>query len=244
LLGSGAIAPGRSRVRSAAAASALLWAALTVLQIGLLSWELSGRSDVVDSVRFRALVIQLALALACAIGWKLGGRRPVSIAATCLSLLALLPVVLAGHPRSADHPLVAGISVSAHTIGAALWIGGLAAIAWLAAAGDGEWTAALPRYSQLALVCVVVLTLSGVVTAVGRLSAPGRLFTSHYGAIVLLKAVLLMSLVAAGWMQRRYVFTRAPISRGHFLAIAGLELTTMTLALALAVALARTPPPV
>ena len=101
----------------------------------------------------------------------------------------------------------------------------------------------MPRYSRLALVSVVVLTLSGVLTSALRLDALGELVTSKYGAIVLFKVVLLAGLVGAGWMQRRYVFGATPILRRHFLAVAALELTTMSLAFALAVALARTPPP-
>lgn len=243
LLGSGALDHSRPRLRSAAVASAVSWAAFTVLQIGLLSWELRGRSELADSTRFRALLLQLMLALLCAVAWKLGGRRAIEVAAVGVALAALLPVVIAGHPQSADDPVIAGIAVSAHAVSAALWVGGLAAIAWLAANRTGDWTEALPRYSQLALGCVVALVLSGIVTTAGRLDAVSELLTSRYGAVVMLKVVLLASFVTAGWMQRRYVFTHVPISRGHFLAVAGLELTTMALALALAVALARTPPP-
>jgi putative copper resistance protein D len=85
--------------------------------------------------------------------------------------------------------------------------------------------------------------LSGVLTSSLRLHDLAELFTSKYGAIVFFKVVLLAGLVVAGWMQRRYVFGGTPILRRHFIAVAALELTTMSMAFALAVALARTPPP-
>lgn len=244
LLGSGLLDRPWPAMRTVAAGTAGWWASLTILQFGLLSWELRGQVDVLDTTRARALLLQLLFVVIAAVGFWLGRARPVVLLAMVASLAALLPTVLAGHPRSSDHPTVAVLSVSAHVVGAALWVGGLAAIGWLAAIGDARWGAALPRYSRLALVSVVVLTLSGVLTSALRLHSPAELFSSKYGAIITFKVVLLGGLVVAGWMQRRYVFGGTPILRRHFLAVAALELTTMAMAFALAVALARTPPPV
>jgi putative copper export protein len=244
LLGSGLLDRPWPAMRTIAAGAAGWWASLTIFQFGLLSWELRGRVDVLDTTRARALLLQLLLAAAAAIGWWLGRTRPVALLAMTCSLAALLPAVLAGHPRSSDHPAVAVLSVSAHVMGAALWVGGLAAIGYLAAIGDARWGAALPRYSRLALVCVVVLTLSGVLTSALRLNSISELLSSRYGAIVSFKVVLLAGLVVAGWLQRRYVFGGTPMLRRHFVVVAALELTTMTMAFALAVALGRTPPPV
>jgi putative copper export protein len=243
LLGSGLLDRPWPAMRTVAAGTAGWWASLTIFQFGLLSWELRGRVDVLDTTRARALLLQLLLASLAGVCWWLGRTRLVALIAMITSLAALLPTVLAGHPRSSDHQAIASLSVSAHVVGAALWVGGLGAIGWLAAIGDARWGAALPRYSQLALVSVVVLALSGFLTTALRLDSVTELLTSRYGAIVTLKIVLLAGLVIAGWLQRRYVFAATPILRRHFLAVAGLELTTMTMAFALAVALARTPPP-
>jgi putative copper export protein len=243
LLGSGLLDRPWPAMRTVASGAAGWWASLTFFQFGLLSWELQG-VDVLDTTRARALLLQLLLAVAAAMCWWLGRTRLVALIAMVCSLAALLPTVLVGHPRSSDHPTIAALSVSAHVVGAALWVGGLAAIGWLAAIGDARWGAALPRYSRLALVCVVVLTLSGALTSALRLNSLAELATSRYGAIVTFKVVLLAGLVVAGWLQRRYVFVGTPMQRRHFLLVAALELTTMTMAFALAVALARTPPPV
>jgi len=243
LLGSGLLDRPWPAMRTVAAGAAGWWASLTFFQFGVLSWELREQVAVLDTTRARALLLQLLLAVAAAICWWFGRTRPVALIAMVCSLAALLPTVLVGHPRSSDHPAIAALSVSAHVVGAALWVGGLAAIGWLAAIGEARWGAALPRYSRLALLCVVVLTLSGVLTSALRLNSLDELVTSRYGAIVTFKVVLLTGLVVAGWLQRHYVFVGTPMQRRHFLLVAALELTTMTMAFALAVALARTPPP-
>jgi putative copper resistance protein D len=244
LLGSGLLDRPWPAMRIVAAGTAGWWASLTIFQFGLLSWELRGQVDLLDTTRARALLLQLLFVVIAAVCWWVGRTRPLALVAMAASLAGLLPTVLAGHPSSSDHPTVAALSVSAHVIGAALWVGGLAAIGWLAAIGDARWGAALPRYSRLALVSVVVLTLSGVLTSALRLHSLTELLSSKYGAIITFKVVLLIGLVFAGWMQRRYVFGGTPILRRHFLAVAALELTTMTMAFALAVALSRTPPPI
>ena len=244
LLGSGLLDRPWPAMRTIAAGVAGWWASLTIFQFGLLSWELRGQADVLDTTRGRALLLQLGAAAIAALCWWLGRNRPLALFAMVASLGGLLPTALAGHPRSSDHPTVAALSVSAHVVGAALWVGGLAAIGWLGAIGDARWGAALPRYSRLALVSVVVLTLSGVLTSALRLDDLAQLVTSNYGAIILFKVVLLAGLVVAGWIQRRYVFSSTPNLRRDFVAVAALELTTMSMTFALAVALARTPPPV
>jgi putative copper resistance protein D len=244
LLGSGLLDRPWPAMRNVAAGAAGWWSSLTIFQFGLLSWELRGRVDVLDTTRARALLLQLLLAAIAALCWWLGRTRPVALVAMTCSLAALLPAVIAGHPRSSDHPAIAAISVSAHVVGAALWVGGLAAIGYLAALDDPRWGAALPRYSMVAFACVVVLTGSGVLTSALRLDSVSQLLDTRYGAIVSFKVVLLAALVAAGWLQRRYVFVGTPMMRRHFVVVAALELTTMTMAFALAVALGRTPPPV
>ena len=243
LLAGGFLDRARPEARTVASAAAVLWVAITVNQIGLVAWELEGRAGVFSSSRVQALLLQLGLAALVAL--LTGVLRSVATAnvAVVVALGALVPAVVDGHARSADHPLVAGVAVGLHVAGAALWVGGLAALAWLALNRVADWRAAVPRYSGLALVAVAVLVASGVVSSLGHLDRPGQLFTSKYGAIITLKVVLLAGLVAAGHLQRRRVVERTPIHRRHFVGLAGLELTVMALAMALAVALGHTPPP-
>lgn len=244
LLGSGALDRRRRPALGAAGAVAVLWAALGVLQIGLAGRELGGRVDLFDVTRIRALLVQVVLAVLAAVCFSLASVRAAATIGVVAALVGPLPLVLAGHARSAEHPWAAGVAVSAHVAASSVWIGGLAALAWLAIAGDRGWTDALPRYSRLALVSVVALAAAGIVSAATRLDAVSELLTSRYGAIVTLKLVAFAGLVAAGWMQRAKIVGRATTSLlRQFIALAAVELTVMAMAVALAVALARTPPP-
>jgi putative copper export protein len=243
LLAGGFLDRPRAEARTVAAAAAVLWIAVTVNEIGLVAWELEGRAGVFSSSRVQALLVQLALAALAAL--LTGGLRSAAAAnaAVVAALGGLVPTVVDGHARSADEPLVAAVAGGLHVAGAAVWVGGLAALAWLALNRAADWRAAVPRYSRLALVAVGVLVASGVVSGLGHLDRPGQLFTSKYGAVITLKVVLLGVLVAAGHLQRHRVVERTPIRRRHFVGLAGLELTLMTLAMALAVGLGHTPPP-
>ena len=242
LVASGVLDHPWQHTHAVAAAVAALWSAFTLLEIGLLGWELNGRVELFDSTRAQALLVELILVVVAAAALNVSSGSFGALVGMVASLAALLPVVLVGHPRSADDPLLAGVSVSVHVVSSAMWVGGLVALGMLAAQGR-EWSTALHRYSQIALACVIALILSGVVNAAGRLTTLSQLFTTRYGAVVLLKIVLLCGLVAAGWVQRRYVVGRASLTRRRFLPVVATELTIMMLALALASALSRTPPP-
>ncbi len=233
------------RARRAASSAGAAWAAVTVLEIGLLAVETNGRADLLDLDESRALIAQLVAATVCALCWAIADRTALAVAGLTVALSGLLPVVLIGHPRTAEHPVLAGITISVHVLAAALWVGGLAALGWFAVAFTHEaddWSHALQRYSKLAFVCALAVAVSGPLTAIGPLHTPTDLFTSRYGAILTLKIVLLAGLIAIGWLQRRRVVGK-PRNVRVFVALAAFELTTMTVALALAAALSNTPPP-
>ena len=231
----------QERLHAPAAAAGAAWAAVSVLQLGLLAWELDGRAGVFSTDVGRALVLQTLLATVAACGWAISAEAPGRSLAAPAAVVALLPVVLAGHPQTAAQPWVAGTALAVHVVAAAVWVGGLAALAWVAL-DDGGWAALAPRYSSVAVVCAAGVGVSGVVAALGRVD-PGDLLTSRYGAVVALKLVALLGLTAAGWLQRRHVVGHAPGRWRGFVALAGFELVTMAVTFGLAVALSRTPPP-
>jgi putative copper export protein len=76
-----------------------------------------------------------------------------------------------------------------HMTGASVWIGGLVALAVLAATlrrlpddeRDGFWSAALRRFSVVATVCVGVMILTGLWTAWIHVGPPRLLFHTLYG---------------------------------------------------------------
>jgi putative copper resistance protein D len=177
-----------------------------------------------------------------AVGFTAYVARDVPRAVLPLSLLGLLPPLLTGHVRTAEIPWLTGLALCAHVTGAALWVGGLLAVGYLALRLPQRWSEALRRYSPIALVAAVVVAASGVVVAVSRVRSLGDLGDA-YGVLVLAKVVALLALVGFGVLQRRRILAVGTAGRGAFVLLAGLELTLMALTFALAAALSQTPPP-
>jgi putative copper export protein len=244
---------------------AAVWAVLALLQsvlfmseaqaIPLLTTDLESLGVLVtslgDSPEAQAMLVQAALA--ASVVWSAGLSRTTRGAGVTLAVAvaAFVPLGLVGHSASGDR-LVGFATLVPHVLAAALWVGGLAALGWAALQGRLPLANAVPRYSALALVCVVVVAVSGVLNAAVRVHSLDAVLTSAYGAILLAKVLALVVLTVFGhlhrqhtverlrtWRRRRHVPTAAPV----FVALAAVELVIMALTLALAVALARTPPP-
>ena len=137
-----------------------------------------------------------------------------------LCALALLPI-----PSVAGHALDRGqwprpLNVVAdilHVGAAAIWIGGLLALAIglpraarkLSAEQRARFTAALvPRLSAIALVSVAVIAVTGLIRALSELSAVSQLWGSGYGRALVVKTGLLVLLVSLGWINRSRLVPR------------------------------------
>jgi cytochrome c oxidase assembly factor CtaG/putative copper export protein len=172
------------------------------------------------------------------LGW--GG----TVVGAGLALAGLLPLALTGHSAGGSDHDVATNSLLLHVLAAAVWVGGLVALVTHLVAGGRHPALAARRFSAVALVCWVVLAVSGVLNALVRI-APGDLVTSTYGVLVVVKVVALVALGAFGaWHRRRSL---PAIERGETAALVrfgGLEVLLMAATIGVAVALGRTPPPV
>jgi putative copper export protein len=106
----------------------------------------------------------------------------------------------------------------------------------------------LERYSTLALVCFVVVAISGYVSAALRVGEFDQLLTP-YGILVLVKVARLLALGLFGLAQRRFLIRRMHAAgpdggRGYFWWLVVAELGFMGIASGVAAALARTATPV
>ncbi|MEO3937504.1 cytochrome c oxidase assembly protein [Dermatophilaceae bacterium Soc4.6] len=159
---------------------------------------------------------------------------------------ALLPLALAGHAAgSSDHETAVN-TIAFHLVGAALWVGGLLALAVLRPLLGKRLAPVVARYSALALWCFVAVLVSGVASAWLRLGGLAGLATA-YGVLVVVKAVCLVVLGLFGLQQRRRVVDRLavdPTSAALFARMAVTELAVMGVAFGFATALARSAPPV
>ncbi|NRQ51680.1 cytochrome c oxidase assembly protein [Aeromicrobium stalagmiti] len=188
----------------------------------------------------RAVWVQAlaALLVAVATRWTLSIRALAAILG--LSLATLAPVALTGHSAGSGSHDLATTSLYLHIMGATIWVGGLAALAWVALRGSKRLEPAIARYSSVALWAFVIVGVSGAVNAAVRLRSLGDVFGEAYGLLVVTKIAALVILGGFGyWHRRRIVATG-----GGFLRIAITEVFVMGAAMGLAVALSRTPTPV
>src|SRR5690606_21103821 len=129
-----------------------------------------------------------------------------------------------------------------HLIGVAVWVGGLIGLVLmrrhlLGKGYDADLGTTVERYSVLALWAYAAVAISGVRSAWLRLGSFEDL-ASAYGALVIIKALILIALGIFGWQQRRSVVAAlrsSPASRAVFARLAAVEVFLMVAATGLGV---------
>ncbi|NMM22021.1 MAG: bifunctional copper resistance protein CopD/cytochrome c oxidase assembly protein [Phycicoccus sp.] len=189
----------------------------------------------------RVAAISTGLVLVVTIGAALVRRQSGMAALAALSILAILPLALAGHASGAASHDLAVNSLGLHLVSAVLWVGGLLALAMLRPLLGTGLAVSVQRYSTLAGSCFVAVAVSGVANAWIRIGSIGNLATG-YGVLVILKVVALVALGIAGWQQRARVVDRIatdPLAGRLFGRLALIEVVIMSAAFALGAALSR-----
>jgi cytochrome c oxidase assembly factor CtaG/putative copper export protein len=191
----------------------------------------------------RALLVS-ALVVVLVVGLVVLATSVSTLAwAAVLSLVALLPLALAGHSAGSQDHMNSVDSLALHLLGVCLWVGGLAALLLVGRRLGAQLPTVAARYSTLAGWCFVVVAASGVVNAALRLGSFDRL-ASTYGLLVVGKVVGLGLLGVAGLAHRRLTLRRIAGGGRGFARLAVVELLGMAATLGLAVALSRSAPPV
>lgn len=244
-------------VRYAAVAGGV-WVVAAIVVLVLTFADLSGvaLSDPGFRTQFQAFVWQLDVLRADAIsaGLAVVVTAGASFARTragmawlfLLSVVAVLPLALAGHAAGAADHDAAVSSLAFHLVGVMLWVGGLIGLIVLKPLLGKAIGVSVARYSTLAGWCFAFVALSGILNAAIRVGSWSGLGTS-YGGLVIAKAVALLLLGAAGWQQRRLIVDRLradPRSRRAFVRLATIEVVIMSAAIGIATVLARSAPPV
>ncbi len=194
----------------------------------------------------RVAAISSMLALAVTLGASIVRRRSGMVALAALSILAILPLSLAGHAADAAGHGTAVSSLALHLVSAVVWVGGLLALAMLRPLLGSALAVSVQRYSVLAGWCFAGVAVSGATNAWVRVGSIDSMATG-YGALVILKIVALLALGIAGWQQRSRVVGRIaadPLAGRLFGRLVLVELAVMGAAFALGSALARSAPPV
>jgi cytochrome c oxidase assembly factor CtaG/putative copper export protein len=192
------------------------------------------------------LVVVLVGALLTVVCFAVRNRTLLAVALVAAAL-GLLPYASdAGHSAGTESHAAAVTAIWLHTTFAAVWLGGLLTLVLLRPTlGADRVAAVLPRYSTVALICFIVVAISGYASAAIRIGDWPALLTP-YGLLVIAKVVALGALGVFGAVQRRLVIGRIVASgrRSWFWVLVVAEVAFMGIASGVAAALARTATPV
>jgi copper transport protein len=185
--------------------------------------------DVPVSSRFGGAMV--AVAIVAALGALLSALTPVYPVlepGVYVAAVLLLPgPSIAGHALDPGRSPLQVVDDVIHVAAASVWLGGLLALG-LALRRPGDHALLMRRFSNIAVVSVAVLAVTGVVRALTELHSVGQLWTTGYGRALVVKTVLLGALVGIGWVNRYRLVPRlrtAALRRnivGELLLFAGL----------------------
>jgi copper transport protein len=166
-----------------------------------------------------AIVARIVLAVAFLV-LLLQGLR---VAAALCGVALLFTWTLVDHSRTGVQTWLGVPVASAHLLAMALWFGGLLVVLACGAA------APVARFSRLAVVCWVVLGVSGVYLAYRQSGELGAVPHTVFGRLLLVKAAVVVGIVALAYFSRRAVLRggtpRRTVVGETFLGIATLGVT-------------------
>lgn len=164
-----------------------------------------GRAGAVAAVlRIAVLVLVLTLLPDLASDREAGrGRR---LAAGAAAAAIAVSYVVQSDASTANLPALAFVATTLHVAATASWLGGLVALAVVAVpyAHRANLHAILPRFSILAVVCVVTLTVTGLLHAVLAAGGIRPLLSSMYGLVLVIKIGLFGLMLLLGNQGRAY----------------------------------------
>ena len=247
----------RDPLARAAVVSSIIWALAGVAGIVLTAADVSGLR--IGSPGFASVVVSFVgqvdlgrelgvsvLAVIVTANLTILATRLTALAwAALFSIGALLPLALTGHAAGARDHMNAVDSLAFHLVGVCLWVGGLAALLYVAGRLGDQLPTVVARYSRLAGWCFLTVALSGIVNAMFRLGSLAGLATP-YGILIIGKTLALGALGLAGLAHRRYTIRRIG-QAGHehwFTRLASVEVVLMAGTIGLAIALSESAPPV
>jgi copper transport protein len=218
------------------------------------SWDVY--SNVIDTRYGEMMLLQAALAVTLALTAlalrhsENRDRRALSALTLALGAVMALTPSLSGHASTAGN--LAMVADVAHVIAAAVWTGGLGFLFLaLMLAKEDRWplaTRAVPRFSNMAVVSVVVLLVAGITNGYLQVRTWSALWETEYGLLLLAKVALVLPLLALGAYNNRYAVPRlragiaSVLERRRFLRAAGVELAIMVAIVAVTAVLVNAEP--
>ena len=245
----------RQRVLHLVTATALAWFWCSMAVLALTYADLAGAGVTTTEVRGqlmyfatefelgRLLFISALLVAGVSFASLFTRTMPGVGLLALIALVALWPLALTGHAAgSSNHDLGAN-ALYVHLVAVTIWVGGLVVLALVRQSLGPSLSTVVRRYSRMAGVCFAAVLISGVASALLRVTSWSQL-ASTYGAVLALKVLAFALLGLAGWQQRRRVLRRLDAgATGEFRRLVTVELVLMAAALGAGVALSRTAPP-
>ena len=144
-------------------------------------------------------------------------RRPAGLPGPGRALFAVAAVVLAATPGLAGHAVtgdLVALAVAAdtlHVVAVAVWLGGLAllAVTVLRRGDAADGAPVVDRFSTVAAWSVVVTVATGSFQGWRQVRVVDAATATTYGRLLLLKVGLVVALIAAAALSRRWVRARA-----------------------------------
>ncbi|WP_431237845.1 CopD family protein [Mycolicibacterium aichiense] len=160
------------------------------------------------------VALMLAVCGLVAMRWSQSRALPLGIAAVAVAAAVIpeIPIKFLNLSRAMSNVLTA-----VHVLGAITWVGGLVVLAAAGIAGrrnrtgDGvaaDWVQIWERFSQVAMIAVGALVVSGSWLAWSHVGTPGQLLTTAYGRALAVKLVLVVLLLCAGAYNIRVLLPR------------------------------------
>jgi copper transport protein len=200
-------------LQGASAAGVSLWASLkgTILESTLESrfgkvWGLRA----IDWILLGALLGIAAAMRRRARGSELPPRWLLAAIALGAAYLAATPA-LSGHASIQSPTVVFFPADFLHVLAASVWVGGIACLLLALPAATRRLhspdrssllLATLARFSPFALAAVLAIAVTGVVQAYIDVRSLHALLHTTYGALIVVKVVLLLVLIGFGWVNR------------------------------------------
>jgi putative copper export protein len=174
---------------------------------GELTAILSSAPVIVTRTHFGAVWSIRVVALVLLLG--LGGRsgRMQTRVAYALSLVVALTTTLAGHAADRGDVSADALIDWVHVAAATTWTGGLFCLAVIVLREARAWprehlARLLRRFSALAAWCLAAVVASGIYNAVVRLGSLAALWTTTYGATLVVKVMLVLAVASLGAVNR------------------------------------------
>jgi copper transport protein len=191
-----------SSLRRKALWTSLIFAALAFVFAFVVRATQSSAASTLNSRFGGMLLVRLALlGLLAVLLWR---RRDSSWPAIAVCACLLLTQSLVSHSAAEPQWILPTLADWVHLSSAAIWLGGVAMLAFVVVPTvmpGREWRdlgEAIKRFSPIAMACVLVLALTGVMQSAAFVGSVEALLSTSYGRALLSKIALFVALIGIG----------------------------------------------